>query len=236
MVISGRHTHRHPDGARREDGGKRVERRAARRRLKPEVRRAELVEAALTVLRDHDPADVRVEDVTQAAGAAKGTFYVYFSSWNDLLVAARDHILSTYTEEVLDRFAAAGTAAHWWTILEEECARFVDFHLELGTIHQAIFHGSASEDLVEHERSDERVISRLLRQGMALGACRPLDADIAAPLVFAVLHATADSISRSGDRGGRLDMLLAMLRAWLCAPGLEIGRASEAGGPGSATE
>lgn len=222
MVISGHHTHRDPDSGKNDSARTRAERRVGRRRLKPEVRRAELVEAALGVLRSRDPGDVRVEDVTRAAGAAKGTFYVYFSSWNDLLVAVRDHILAAYTEELLDRFASAGTAAHWWTALEEECERFVDFHLELGTLHQAIFHGSASEEPLEYERTDDRVISRLLRQGMALGACRPIDADIAAPLVFALLHATADSVSRAGNREARLETLLAALRAWLCAPGFEI--------------
>ena len=75
---------------------RRVKPRKGRRRLKPAVRRSELLDAALRVLRSKGPAKVRVEDVTRAAGAAKGTFYLYFSSWEDLLVAVREHLLSTY--------------------------------------------------------------------------------------------------------------------------------------------
>ncbi|MBN1321933.1 MAG: TetR/AcrR family transcriptional regulator [Thermoleophilia bacterium] len=200
-----------------------LEHRCERRRLKPEVRRAELVDAALSVLRSRDPAEVRVEDVTQAAGAAKGTFYLYFSSWSDLLAAVRDRVFSDITSQVFDGFAVVGTADQWWVALEEQSARFIDFHVELGNLHQAIFHGPVTEHPMEAEFSADRVISRLLRQGMALGACRQVDADIAAPLVFSLLHATADGIVRSGGREERLKALLVLLRAWLSVPTAETG-------------
>jgi AcrR family transcriptional regulator len=177
-----------------------------------------LVEAALAVLRNRDPGEVRVEDVTRAAGAAKGTFYLYFSSWNELLAAVRDHVLASYTSELLDRFASVQTASEWWTALEEECVRFVDFHVELGTLHQAILHGTKSEYPLGPDHSDERIISGLLRQGVTLGACRPLDTKLAAPLVFSLLHTTADEVSRSGNREACLETLLALLRAWLLVP------------------
>jgi AcrR family transcriptional regulator len=200
---------------------RRSDRHVARRRLKPEVRRGELVEAALAVLSSHDPDEVRVEDVTQAAGAAKGTFYLYFSSWSELLAAVRDHVIATYATQVLDRFASAGSASQWWAALENECACFIDFHIELGSLHRAVFHGPGAEHPVAAEHSADRVISRLLRQGMALGACRPLDVDIAVSLVFSLLHATADGVSETGDREEHLEALLTLLRAWLRMPGTD---------------
>ncbi len=197
---------------------RRPERYAARRRLKPEVRRAELIQAALGVLHSHDPSEVKVEDVTKAAGAAKGTFYVYFSSWNEFLVAVRDHVLSEQTTELMDRFAGVGTADQWWTAVEEECESFVDFHLKLGNIHRAVFHGPAGEYPLNVEHSPARIISRLLRQGMALGACREMDAELAAPLVFALLHETTDGVVKSGAREERIETLLCVLRAWFRVP------------------
>ena len=174
-------------------------------------------------MRGREPGDVRIEDVTQAAGAAKGTFYVYFSSWNELMDAVRDHVLGVFVDQLLDRFASVGTAAEWWAALEAECGSFVDFHLELGTVHKAIFHG-VSEYPIKAEHSDERLISRLIRQGIALGACREVDPDMAAPLVFALLHATADSVSRSAQRDARIEVLLALLRNWLSVPADEKGQ------------
>jgi len=203
------------------DGTKQPGRSNARRRLKPEMRRAELLEAALAVLRSRDPADARVEDVTRAAGTAKGTFYLYFSSWNELLAALRDHLLSAYTAQVLERFGSVEASSDWWDTFEGECRRFVDFIVELGNLHKAIFHSSALEDAIDSEHSADRVISQLLDQGMALGACRRLHADTAAPLVFALLHTTADAISRFGEHEVRLETLLVLLRAWLRSPDLE---------------
>jgi AcrR family transcriptional regulator len=193
-------------------------REAGRRRLKPEARRLELIEAALVVLRDRDLSEVRVEDVTREAGAAKGTFYLYFSSWGDLLDAVRDHVLTNFTSALLDRFAIATTASEWWAALEEECTHFVQFHLELGTLHQAMFHSAVSKHSACQDQSDEVIIARLLRQGIALGACRELNTEMAAPLVFSLLHSTADAISKSNSSEGRLGVLMTLLRSWLSLP------------------
>ena len=226
MVISTGHNGEQPPNGRHERGKRRAERHsdrlgechASRRRLKPEARRTELIEAALTVLRGREPGEVRIEDVTRAAGAAKGTFYLYFSSWNELMTAVRDHVLNAYIERLLDRFASVGTAAEWWTALDEECSRFVDFHLELGTVHKAIFHGDDPDSSLQADHSDQRLIARLIRQGVALRACRPVDEDTAAPLVFALLHSTADSVSRGGERESRLEVLITLLHRWLATP------------------
>lgn len=67
---------------------KKVKKRS-RRRLAPDARRAELIAAAISVLKQHGNAASCVEDVTAAANAAKRTFYLYFPSWDDLLVSAR---------------------------------------------------------------------------------------------------------------------------------------------------
>lgn len=196
---------------------KRTKPRVKRRRLEPAVRRSELLDAALRVLRSQGPTEVRVEDVTRAAGAAKGTFYLYFSSWNDLLVAVRDHLLSTYGSEVGTSLAAA-TPSEWWESIESECVRFVEFVLELGDLHQAIFHGPVADRPIDEEHSAEALIARLLHAGVASGACRPVDVKAVAPLLFSVLHTTADEIARSGGREQRIESMLDLLRAWLRTP------------------
>jgi AcrR family transcriptional regulator len=160
---------------------------------------------------------VRVEDVTRAAGAAKGTFYLYFSSWNDLLAAVRDHLASTYASGVDGRLLAA-TPSEWWETMESECVRAVDFILELGDLHKAVFHGPISDRPIDAAHSAEALIARLLDAAIAAGACRTVDVDAAAPLIFSVLHRTADEIAQSGNREQRIEALLDLLRAWLRAP------------------
>ena len=50
----------------------------------PEVRREELLDLALELCRSHGYEAMSVEQLTQAAGVAKGTFYHYFTSKADL--------------------------------------------------------------------------------------------------------------------------------------------------------
>ena len=66
-----------------------------RRRLTPELRRQEILDAAVLLLREKGMA-TRVEDVTLAAGAAKGTFFTCFPSWDDLLEAVRAHHIAEF--------------------------------------------------------------------------------------------------------------------------------------------
>jgi AcrR family transcriptional regulator len=189
--------------------------RPARRRLNPDARRAELLEAAIDVLRDLGPEEVRVEDVTRAAGAAKGTFYLYFTSWDDLLVAVRDYLISTYAAKVRARLGV--DSAMPWTIIENECVLFVDYVVALGDLHEAVFHGPSANQPAGKQRSADVLIAKMLTMGIAAGSCRPVAVEMAAPLLFSVLHATADGIARTGDREARIESLLQLLRSWLRA-------------------
>jgi AcrR family transcriptional regulator len=55
---------------------------------------------------------VGVEDITRATGAAKGTICLYFASWGDMLSTVRDHIISSYADDIAnadDRSARIAT-------------------------------------------------------------------------------------------------------------------------------
>jgi AcrR family transcriptional regulator len=172
---------------------------STRRRLPPDDRRREVLEAAIRVLRERGPIGCRVEDVTAAAGTAKGNFYRYFRTWGDLLVAVRDHLLDTYRAELLQRYA---DAAHidWWAALDEETDRFLEFQLGLGGVHEAIFHGPAAiARPIEPHRSAAATLSMLLAAGVEDGAFAPVDTDISAALIFDLLHGAADAIASGMD-------------------------------------
>lgn len=188
--------------------------RTARRRLTPGVRRSELLAAALKVLRNYGTANIRVEDVTREAGAAKGTFFRYFPSWDSLLLALRDYLLSTYGSDLRVRFTKV-PAAGWWKAFEAECIRFVDFIIDLGGVHKAVFHGPIADRPRNPQYSSKALIAELLTAGIAAGQCRPVDVEIAASLLFSLLHATSDAIAQFGDREQRIDTTIELLRRWL---------------------
>ncbi len=144
--------------------------RGTRRRLKPAMRRAELLAAAIRVLQDRDPDTVRVDEVTQAAGTAKGNFYRYFPSWNELLLAVREHFLAQYAGQVRQRLAAVEERADAWAALEMECIRFVDLLIDLGTLHKVLFHGPIADHPIDSPDSAETLVAEAIRAAMHRGA------------------------------------------------------------------
>jgi len=66
-----------------------------RRRLQPEARKLEIIEAAERLLAV-DGSRVRVEDVVREAGIAKGTFFLYFPTWDDLLETVRQRLVRAF--------------------------------------------------------------------------------------------------------------------------------------------
>jgi AcrR family transcriptional regulator len=78
-----------------------------------EARRAELVSAAASVFADRGAANATVSDIVAEAGVAQGTFYLYFASKDDVILAvaerAVDVIIDSATLEATrpDATAAA---------------------------------------------------------------------------------------------------------------------------------
>lgn len=186
-----------------------------RRRLAPDERRRELLDAAVDVLARLGPDVCRVEDITTAAGTAKGNFYRYFSTFDDLLVAVRDHLLDGYRHEVEQRLAAR-SSVDWWIVLEDEVDAFLDFQVGSGRLHDAVFHSpAAAATPVDEQRSADTLIAKLLRAGIADGAFADVDVDPTAVLLFHVLHGAGDDIAAGRDRQRARDAALHIIRATL---------------------
>jgi AcrR family transcriptional regulator len=58
-------------------------------------RRAELMDAARRIFAEHGYHDTTVEDITRAAGVAKGTFYLYFDEKRAIFLAIIRELLDT---------------------------------------------------------------------------------------------------------------------------------------------
>jgi AcrR family transcriptional regulator len=194
--------------------GKRKNTEIKRRRLNPDARRIELLEAAMQVLNTIGPAKARVEDITKTAGTAKGTFYLYFSSWEDMLEAVRERILSNYVTEMKNRFVCQ-TPADWWTAFENECMAFIRFREDLGELHEAIFHGAIAERPVHSALSPGTLVGWMLRKGIKIGACRNVDVEVAAELVFSVMHTMGDNIMMTGECERYIQTTLELFHFWL---------------------
>jgi len=98
---------------------------AARVTKAPEVRREELLDLALELCRTQGYEAMSVEQVTRAAGVAKGTFYHYFSSKADLQTQlVRRFGASLFAHLTAASTKAQGTAAERLRAIMEAAATY----------------------------------------------------------------------------------------------------------------
>jgi AcrR family transcriptional regulator len=100
-----------------------------RTRKTPEERRRDILDAAGRVLAKKGIVGTTVEDVTAAAGVAKGTFYLYFQSKDQVVAALRDRFVEESLAHANELLARVGHE-DWLALIDTTVEAVIDFHLE----------------------------------------------------------------------------------------------------------
>lgn len=186
--------------------------RPLRRRLTPEARKLEIVEASERLLNQHG-ARVRVEDVVREAGVAKGTFFLYFPTWDDLLETIRQRLVAEFDRANPLPIEADGPI-DWPGLVESQAAAVIDFTLTRQGFGEAVFHS----DFAERRPLADNAILRIgavIRAGQEAGAFGPVDPEPTARLLFAAIHEASDAVVGGADRGDVVAALKHLLRRTL---------------------
>jgi AcrR family transcriptional regulator len=211
---------------RHEEEGHRVRQRTEA----PERRRSDLLDAALQVVLDKGVAGLTVDEVTVRAEVAKGTFYLYFRSKEQLLGALQDRFvddLTTRQQAELDQFAAddwTGRLLHWM----ESSIRGYLAHAELhdtlflhrrtgdtagrpGTGHgQAARHAHEADPMINQHAA---TLADILETGTAAGAFALTDPQSAAILLYNTMHGTADYLVEQVNHHATADLATDLVNA-----------------------
>ena len=107
--------------------GSRLERRKAQTR-------AALVAAARDLLRTRDPAEVSIQEITDAADVGFGSFYNHFSAKQDLFDAAMDEVLEEHGAMLDELTSDIEDPAEVFAVSVRITARFPRTHPELAQI------------------------------------------------------------------------------------------------------
>jgi AcrR family transcriptional regulator len=183
-----------------------------RRRLSPEARKLEIVEAAERLLQAHG-AGVRVEDVVREAGVAKGTFFLYFPSWDDLLETVRDRLVAEFDAAYPLPTEVSGPV-DWPAVVDAQAAAFIDFAAARQGIGQALFHS----DFAERRPLALNGIARLaavIRAGQEAQAFGAVDPEPTARLMFAAIDEAGRALAGGDDREAVLGALKTLIRRTL---------------------
>lgn len=164
-------------------------------RTKPaEVRLDELMDAAQQLFTRKGFEAATVSDIVRDAGVAKGTFYHYFASKNEMLDALRERFTRQFIatlQQAVDSCAAGDSIGR----LRAWCHAGVAAYLQGMELHDMLYHdhhyhtrGNRDRDAVLHQ------IVTILNQGQEAGHWYSDDLQLTAILIYHGMHGAVDNI------------------------------------------
>jgi len=133
------------------------------------ITKQSLYDAAIALFLEKGYENVKIEEITQAANVAKGTFYIYFDSKKNLLYHSFDQFDSMY----LDIYEKVCHIASF----EEQLVAFLELSYQslnnMGKeLARALYHNSVLEDnprQFNNERPLFQIILKIVRVGLQTG-------------------------------------------------------------------
>ena len=165
----------------------------------PEVRRAELLDVALGLVQEVGYDAMSVEAVTTTAGVAKGTFYHYFGSKEDL----RFQLLERLGTELHQHIAAAlrtssGSGAEQLQVFMDAAAAYKTGHLS--RFLPMVYLYRPENDSLRHRlhqawaQSTRPLLVSLIAAGIADGSFTVADADATADMLTTLWYEGTDRV------------------------------------------
>lgn len=156
------------------------------------ARRAGLVSAAARVFAEQGVSDTSVSDIVRAAGVAQGTFYLYFESKDDVILAVVEDVAEQMMAGFAEAMQASGTPVERLRAL---VGGFADRTQDESVADVAAFI-HRPENVSLHDRFAEQFVPRLLpiveeliRDGVADGSFDVPDPRAAAWFILGGLRA-----------------------------------------------
>lgn len=152
----------------------------------PEVRRAQILEAALRCFGEQGYHAARVDDIARASGLSKGAIYWHFDSKDEIFLALFDAFDAELFRE-WDALDDAEPLAALRRAGEIAIARLLGPRELLDTWTEFLRHPEARSRLAGVYRRSRALLARIVRRGVDVGTLRPCDPEhVAAMLVGAI--------------------------------------------------
>lgn len=156
-----------------------------RDRKSPDVRRAEILDAAERLFIQRGPDSVSIADIAREAGAAKGLLYHYFESKDDLINELRERYLGEWyrlTERLLDVEGDGDEADRFALFL----TAMYEFHADKVELHHLLLGGEGAEDdIIERTR---KLLLAFVRAGVGAGRFSVTKLDATVDFILSGLH------------------------------------------------
>lgn len=176
----------------------------------PEIRREELMDAAQRLFLAKGFAATSVAEIVDAADVAKGTFYLYFQTKDDVLKALKVRFVELFCERI-DAAARAAASKDWTQRLDVWMQACVLGYLDEFKLHDLVFH--QFQPVKRDMKRANPLVSRLaafLNEGHAAGAFSFVDARLTAVMLFNAMHGAVDDCLADGSEVDRPRLVAAV--------------------------
>jgi AcrR family transcriptional regulator len=163
---------------------------------RPEDRRADLLAAGERVLAAKGVTTATVADITTEAGVAKGTFYLYFESKDQLVRALLEGFVDGFLERTAALAEQIGRVDDWWWLADQVVEQLIDYDIEHRDLHRILYESSTPESLALIQRC-EREVQGLLEIGLKSGIEAGVFAASDPPLMVELLYRAAEGVVRN---------------------------------------
>lgn len=159
----------------------------------PDVRRQELMDAAVGVFKGKGISRTTVSDITGTAGVAKGTFYLYFDSKEQLLGALKERFVDEILAHATSDYERVGRE-DWWALVDSVIENWTDFMLERADMIQVIMQEPMTPEsyrvFAECEARVDAMFASGIQAGIEAGAFRTTDPELISKLFHYALDGT----------------------------------------------
>lgn len=169
----------------------------------PEIRREELMDAAQRLFLEKGFAATSVAEIVEAADVAKGTFYLYFQTKDDVLAALKSRFIERFCEKV-DAAASASASESWMYRLDDWMKTLVLGYLDEVALHDVVFH--QFQPAKRGMKRANPIVTRLssfLLEGRKAGVFSFVDARLSAVMLFNAMHGAVDDCLADGPKVDR---------------------------------
>jgi len=161
----------------------------------PDERREDLFDAARRVFSEKGLPNSTISDITEAAGVAKGTFYLYFDSKEALLGALKQRFVDDLVATALQLYTTVGHD-DWWALADVTVESMIDYLLEHRDLIQVFardgFQPESSAPFGEASKKLRDMFAAGIKAGMEAGAFDVSDPLLTARFLDHAIHGTVE--------------------------------------------
>ncbi|SDR50754.1 transcriptional regulator, TetR family [Rhizobiales bacterium GAS191] len=128
----------------------------------PEIRREELLQTAAQLFKEKGIAATGIGDITDRAEVARGTFYLYFASKDEVVGALWERYVNGHLQLMEERLSHTGVrAGDGLALMLELVTRLTEHSLEHAELHRLVYGTADAEAIAICRRANELIIVRL---------------------------------------------------------------------------